>query len=152
MNINSLQNTNELISFLGKSPDEFTKRDTIIFIKANKIEFVNFMYPAADHKLKTLNFVINSEEYLDSILTFGERVDGSSLFPEIEASGSDLYVLPRFRTAFIDPFATRPTLAMLCSFFDRNGDLLETSSEFTLRKADRIFTEKTGMKFQAMVE
>ncbi|MDR0830238.1 MAG: lengsin, partial [Prevotellaceae bacterium] len=150
--MNFLQNTNELISFLDKPASEFTKADIKNFITQNKIEFVNFMYSAFDHKLKTLNFVIPNEQYLDSILTFGERVDGSSLFPYIEAGNSDLYVLPRFSTAFIDPFAARPTLCMLCSFFDREGNLLETSSEYTLQKADRNFTEQTGMTFEAMVE
>lgn len=77
---------------------------------------VNFMYPAADGRLKTLNFVINDAAYLDAILTCGERVDGSSLFPFIEAGSSDLYVVPRFCTAFEDPFAEQPTLSMLCSF------------------------------------
>ncbi|MDR0799096.1 MAG: glutamine synthetase family protein [Dysgonamonadaceae bacterium] len=146
------QNVNEIVSFLGKSAKDFTRADIKKFIIENKIEFVNFMYSAADHKLKTLNFVINNEEYLDSILTFGERVDGSSLFPYIEASSSDLYVVPRFCTAFVDPFASRPTLCLLCSFFDRKGDLLEISPEYTLQKADRYFTEKTGMTFEAMVE
>ena len=80
---------------------------------------VNFMYPAADGRLKTLNFVINDLEYLETILTLGERVDGSSLFPFIEASSSDLYVLPRYRTAFVDPFAEMPTVTMLCSFLIR---------------------------------
>lgn len=55
---------------------------------------VNFMYPAADGRLKTLNFAINNAAYLDAILTCGERVDGSSLFPFIEAGSSDLYVIP----------------------------------------------------------
>ena len=64
--------------------------------KENDIRMVNFMYPAADGRLKTLNFVINNEAYLDAILTCGERVDGSSLFPFIEAGSSDLYVVPRF--------------------------------------------------------
>jgi glutamine synthetase len=147
-----LTNTNDLVVFLGKEPEQFTKADIIDFIIKNKIEFVNFMYFATDHKLKTLNFVITNEEYLNSILTFGERVDGSSLFPYIEANNSDMYVLPRFCTAFVDPFAVRPTLCMLCSFFDRNGNLLETSSEYTMQKADRSFTEQTGMTFEAMVE
>ena len=35
---------------------------------------VNFMYPAGDGRLKTLNFVINNQAYLDAILTCGERV------------------------------------------------------------------------------
>ncbi|MDR0799334.1 MAG: glutamine synthetase family protein [Dysgonamonadaceae bacterium] len=150
--MNNLQNINELVSFFDKPTSEFTKADIKNFIIQNKIEFVNFMYAASDHKLKTLNFVIPNEEYLDSILSFGERVDGSSLFPYIEADNSDLYVLPRFSAAFVDPFATRPTLCMLCSFFDRDGNLLETASEYTLQKADRNFTEKTGMTFEAMVE
>ena len=63
-----------------KEPSQFLKSDIIRFVKENEIKMINFMYPADDNRLKTLNFVINSEEYLDSILTFGERVDGSSLF------------------------------------------------------------------------
>ncbi len=93
------------------------------------------MYPADDNRLKTLNFVINSEEYLDSILTYGERVDGSSLFPFIEAGNSDLYVIPRYASAFVDPFAEIPTLTMLASFFDKEGAPLQSSPEQTLRKA-----------------
>ena len=80
---------------------------------------VNFMYPAADGRLKTLNFVINNEAYLDAILTCGERVDGSSLFPFIEAGSSDLYVVPRFRTAFIDPFSELPTCQCSVSYFNK---------------------------------
>ena len=113
---------------------------------------VNFMYPAADGRLKTLNFVINNTSYLDAILTCGERVDGSSLFPFIEAGSSDLYVIPRFRTAFVDPFAEIPTLVMLCSFFNKDGEPLESSPEYTLHKACKAFTDVTGMEFQAMGE
>ena len=83
---------NLVVQFLGKKPEDFRKSDIVRFIKENGIKMVNFMYPADDNRLKTLNFVINSEEYLDSILTYGERVDGSSLFPFIEAGNSDLYV------------------------------------------------------------
>lgn len=110
------------------------------------------MYPAGDGRLKTLNFVINSMAYLEQILTCGERVDGSSLFPFIEASSSDLYVIPRFRTAFLDPFAEIPTLSMLCSFFNKDGEPLESSPENTLAKACKAFTDVTGMEFHAMGE
>jgi len=71
---------------------------------------------AEDGKLKTLNFVLSSKEHLDSILSAGERVDGSSLFSFIEAGSSDLYVIPRYRTAFVNPFADVPTIDILCSF------------------------------------
>lgn len=143
---------NPVVQYLQKSPETFRKDDIIRFVKENGIRMVNFMYPADDNRLKTLNFVINSEEYLDSILTFGERVDGSSLFPFIEAGNSDLYVIPRFATAFFDPFAEIPTLSMLASFFDKDGNPLECSPEYTLRKACRKFQEVTGMEFYAMGE
>ena len=113
---------------------------------------VNFMYPAGDGRLKTLNFVINNQAYLEAILTCGERVDGSSLFSFIEAGSSDLYVIPRFCTAFVDPFAEIPTLSMLCSFFNKDGEPLESAPEHTLYKASKTFTEVTGMEFQAMGE
>lgn len=145
-------NPNLLVSYLQKPSRLFTKADIIRYIKENGVRMVNFMYPAADGRLKTLNFVINDMAYLDAILTCGERVDGSSLFPFIEAGSSDLYVVPRFRTAFVDPFAEIPTIAMLCSYFNKDGEPLESSPENTLRKACAAFRDVTGMEFQAMGE
>lgn len=145
-------NANLLVEFLKKPAREFTKADIISFIKEKEIRMVNFMYPAGDGRLKTLNFVINNAAYLEAILTCGERVDGSSLFSFIEAGSSDLYVIPRFRTAFLDPFADIPTLSLLCSFFNKDGEPLESAPEYTLRKASRAFTETTGMEFEAMGE
>ncbi len=147
-----LMNPNQLVAHLQKPAAEFTKADIIEYISEQGIQMVNFMYPAGDGRLKTLNFVINNLDYLETILTCGERVDGSSLFSFIEAGSSDLYVVPRFRTAFLDPFAEIPTLTMLCSFFNKDGQPLESSPEYTLRKASRAFTEKTGMEYQAMGE
>jgi len=145
-------NANPVVAFLKKDPKQFTKADIIRFIQEKDIQMVNFMYPGGDGKLKTLNFVITNLEYLDTILTCGERVDGSSLFSFIQAGSSDLYVLPRYCTAFVDPFAEIPTLCMLCSFFDKDGQPLASSPENTLRKASRAFTEVTGMEFHAMGE
>ena len=145
-------NPNKVVAYLGKPAKEFTKADIVRYIRENGVRMVNFMYPAGDGRLKTLNFVINNAAYLDAILTCGERVDGSSLFPFIEAGSSDLYVLPRFSTAFLDPFAEIPTLSMLCSYFNKDGEPLESSPEHTLRKACRAFNEVTGMQFEAMGE
>ena len=95
-----LMNANEVVAFLQKPSSEFTKEDIVRFIQENEIKMVNFMYPGGDGKLKTLNFIINNLAYLDTILTCGERVDGSSLFSFIQAGSSDLYVLPRFLVGF----------------------------------------------------
>lgn len=145
-------NSNKLVAYLQKPAKEFTKTDIIEVINDLDVKMINFMYPAEDGRLKTLNFIINNEEYLDTILTCGERVDGSSLFSFIEAGSSDLYVVPRFSTAFIDPFAEITTLSMLCSFFNKDGEPLESSPENTLRKACKAFRDVTGMDFQAMGE
>ena len=152
MNTNFDLQPNAVVRFLQKPAHEFTKADIIRFVKENGIRMINFMYPADDNRLKTLNFVINSEEYLYSILTFGERVDGSSLFPFIEAGNSDLYVIPRYYTAFVDPFAEIPTLTMLCSFFNNEGNPMPASPEYSLRRAVETFRETTGMDFYAMGE
>ena len=140
---------NKIVKFLGKDPKMFTREDIIDFIEKNDIEMINFMYPAGDGRLKTLNFVINNRDYLETILISGERVDGSSLFSFIEAGNSDLYVMPRYSTAFVDPFAEIPTVTMLCSFFDKEGNALATSPEQTLRKACSAFRQATGLEFEA---
>lgn len=145
-------NINPLVCHIGKEPKDFTKKDIIDFVIKNDIRVINFRYAAMDGRLKTLNFLVNNYQYLDSILSYGERVDGSSLFPYIEAGASDLYVIPRFSTAYVDPFAEIPTLGLLCSFFTKDGLPLESAPEYTLRKAHHSFTETTGMRFEAMGE
>ncbi len=145
-------NINPLVCELGKTHDQFTKKDIIDFVIKNDIRIVNFRYVASDGRLKTLNFPVTNYQYLDSILTYGERVDGSSLFPYIEAGSSDLYVIPRFSTAYLDPFAEIPTLGLICAYFTKDGLPLESSPEYTLKKAHDAFRETTGYDFEAMGE
>ncbi len=142
---------NPLVAALG-DPMRRTREDIMRYIEENGIRMVNFMYPAADGRLKTLNFVVNSREYLETILSTGERVDGSSLFPFIEPSRSDLYVIPRYASAFIDPFAPIPTLTMLCSFFDKDGNPLDSDPRGVLSRACREFNKATGLEFECMGE
>jgi len=143
---------NELVQYLQKPSNEFTSEDLIRFVEAKGIKMVNFRYAGDDGKLKTLNFVPFSRAHLSSILTSGERVDGSSLFSFIEAGSSDLYVMPRYRTAFINPFEQTPALEMLCSFYNSEGKPLDSAPENILRKACSRFTEATGYNVKALGE
>jgi glutamine synthetase len=143
---------NPLVKFLKKQPKDFTRKDIIKYIEENNIKMLNLRYVAGDGRLKTLNFVISDLDYLEQVLTYGERVDGSSLFSFVEAGASDLYVIPRFRSAFIDPFTNIPTLSLLCSYYTKEGKPLEISPEYILQKAAASFTVATGMEFQAMGE
>ncbi len=145
-------NPNKLVKFLRKYPEEFTRYDIMKFIEGNNIKMLNLRYVAEDGKLKTLNFVINSMEHLEHILCTGERVDGSSLFSYIEAGKSDLYIIPRFKTAFVNPFSEIPTLDILCSFYTRSGLAWDSAPEFILRKAHKELKKNTGFTFKAMGE
>ena len=129
-----------------------TRSELIKYCLDNQVEILNFHYCGWDGRLKTLNFVVRDEEHLTNILEAGERVDGSSLFPFVEAGRSDLYVVPRYRTAFRNPFADVPTVDLLCSFFNRDGEPFESSPEFVLHKAHQVFKEQTGLEMQTMGE
>ncbi|PID88987.1 MAG: glutamine synthetase, partial [Bacteroidia bacterium] len=81
---------NLLEQHLNKKAADFTRKDLITFMEDNDIELLNFRYVGEDGKLKTLNFAPTNRAHLEDILTFGERVDGSSLFSHIDAASSDL--------------------------------------------------------------
>ncbi len=145
-------NPNQLVQFLNKPASDFTKKDIIEYIEKNDVKMVNFRYLGGDGRLKTLNFVINSKNHLDEFLSNGERVDGSSLFSYIGASRSDLYVIPRFKTAFLNPFTSIPTVDILCSFFKGDGTPLESSPENIILRAHKLLKEQTGYTFEALGE
>lgn len=129
-----------------------TRSELIKYCLDNQVEILNFHYCGWDGRLKTLNFVVRDKEHLTNILEAGERVDGSSLFPYVEAGQSDLYVMPRYRTAFRNPFEEVPTVDVLCSFFNRDGKPFEGSPEYVLHKAHEAFKAATGLEMQTMGE
>jgi glutamine synthetase len=143
---------NKLVQFLDKPAEEFTKQDIMRFIKENGIEMVNFRYVGGDGRLKTLNFVITSKAQLDRLLSRGERVDGSSLLPYIDAASSDLYVIPRYKTAYVNPFSPIPTVDILCSYYTNEGMRLPSSPENVVRKAHEALKNSTGFTLEAMGE
>ncbi len=149
----STLNPNPLSRFLEKPNQDFTRNDLIRFIESHGVEMINFRYAGADGRLKTLNFVINSRKQLDNLLSAGERVDGSNLFPNyVKAGSSDLYVIPRYHTTFMNPFSEVPALDILCSYYDKDGLPFENSPEYILKKSHQVFREKTGMILEAMGE
>jgi glutamine synthetase len=143
---------NRIASFLDKEPRDFTRPDLVKYIKANGIKMVNFRYAAGDGRLKTLNFIINDEKYLDRILSAGERVDGSSLFKSVDAGSSDLYVMPRYRTAFVNPFSEVPAIDVLCSFYTPDGKPFGSAPAEVLRRAETEFRKVSGYEFNALGE
>ena len=147
-----LLNPNRLVRFLDKPAEDFTKQDLVNYIEENGIRMLNFRYIGGDGRLKTLNFVINNKTHLEQILSIGERVDGSSLFTYIDAASSDLYVVPRFKTAFINPFTDVPTMDLMCSYYTSEGTPLESSPENIIKRAHNLLKQKTGFTLEALGE
>ncbi len=145
-------NPNPLVRYLQKPARDFTKADIINYIENNAIKMVNFRYVGGDGRLKALNFVLQGHDHLMSILSTGERVDGSSLFNFLEAGSSDLYVVPRFKTAFLNPFSPVPAVDILCSYFDKDGKPLASAPGNIMRKAHKALVEKTGYSLEVMGE
>jgi len=143
-------NPNKLVRFLDKKPEDFTRKDIIHFIEKNDIKMLNFRYVGGDGKLKLLNFIINDRKHLDKILSTGERVDGSSLFSYVDPSASDLYVVPRYKTAFVNPFSEIPALDIMCSYYDKFGQPLNIAPENILKKAPGHCRKKPGCSLKLL--
>ncbi len=145
-------NPNPLVRHLKKPAAQFTRADIVKYIEDNDIQLLNFRYVGGDGRLKALNFVIQNKEHLENILSTGERVDGSSLFSFLEAGSSDLYVVPRFKTAFLNPFSEIPAVDILCSYYDKDGNPLASAPENIMRKAHQALLSQTGYSMEVMGE
>ncbi|MFP3985414.1 MAG: glutamine synthetase beta-grasp domain-containing protein [Candidatus Bathyarchaeia archaeon] len=131
---------------------DFTREDTIKLVQEKNIKIVNLCHIPEDCRLKTLSFTVRNIERLDEILEFGERVDGSSLFSFIDPNKSDIYIMPKTETAFIDLFSPMPTLNILCSYFDEDGKPLEIAPENILLKAEEKLLSSTGLVIEILAE
>ena len=147
------RSANRLEAHLGKNAHEFTKDDIKQVVEDLNIKMVNFIVSCWWWTIENIEFHAPHPRLLGDILTSGERVDGSSLFSFIAAGSSDLYVMPRFSTAFIDPFSEIPTLCMLCSFL---RSWRQSVSFITWVHAPKgygcLLRKWQGMEFQAMGE
>jgi glutamine synthetase len=141
-----------LVRKLGKPPELWKRKDLYDLCLSEGIKVVNFRYPALDGKLKELRLPVNSPEYLERLLTAGERVDGSSLYPKLfAASESDLYVVPVYRWAFLNPWAP-DELDIVCRFADSEGNPCAVTPDNLLDAAAARFRERTGAELYALAE
>ncbi|MCB9892145.1 MAG: glutamine synthetase beta-grasp domain-containing protein [Planctomycetes bacterium] len=141
-----------LVRKLGKPPHAWQRADLVAFCLAEGIRVVNFRYAGLDGKLKELRLPVNDRAYLERILASGERVDGSSLFPRLfETQQSDLYAVPVYRWAFLNPFA-EDELDIVCRFADASGRPCEVTPDNTLATAVERLRRETGFQLRALAE
>jgi glutamine synthetase len=144
--------TNPISSIVGKAREEFTREDLIRVIEERKIEKITLHYVALDGRLKELKIPFANRYQAERILADGERVDGSSLFKGVvDVARSDLYVVPVYKTAFLNPF-DETSLDFVCRYFRSDGELAAFTWDNILLKADELFRKNSGLELYAMGE
>ncbi|WP_137295216.1 glutamine synthetase beta-grasp domain-containing protein [Nocardioides dongxiaopingii] len=141
-----------LVRLLDKPASDFTAADLVRAVEELDLRQVNLRYVGGDGRLKTIAFPVESRERVLEILVRGERVDGSSVFEGTATDASDVYIVPRHRTAFLNPFGERTSLDVLCSFYDEDGAPLPYAAEQILRRAAEVLTAETGCALEAFGE
>ncbi|MDZ7797181.1 MAG: hypothetical protein U5N56_09135 [Candidatus Marinimicrobia bacterium] len=94
--------------FCDKARNALTRADIIRYVKENGIRMINFRYAGGDGRLKTLNIVIQGRAHLESVLSNGERVDGSSLFNIFRIGLQRSLCTPAFSHCFPEPLFGDP--------------------------------------------
>ena len=144
--------TNPISRIVDKPPENFSRQDLLKVVEEKQIERITFHYTALDGKFKELKLPIANRYQAEQILVDGERVDGSSLFKGmVDAALSDLYVVPVYRTAFLNPFDPG-SLDFACRYLTQDGKLAPFAPDTILHHADLLFRRNTGCELHALGE
>jgi glutamine synthetase len=143
---------NPLSLILNKPARDFVRADILRIIERQKIERITFHYTALDGKLKELKIPAADRAQVETVLAEGERVDGSSLFKGlVDMALSDLYVVPQYRTAFLNPF-DEGSLDFVCRYLTEDGSRAAFTLDAILGRAVDLFQSSTGLELNALGE
>lgn len=144
--------SNPLAVLLDKEARDFKRQDFLKLMEEKKLEKITFHYIGLDGKLKELKIPVVSSAQAEIILAQGERVDGSSLYKGLVDAGlSDLYVVPVYRSAFLNPFDDK-SLDFICRYLDSEGLPVKFTVDNILYRAHQVFREHTGLELRALGE
>ena len=113
-------------------------------IKDNNIKFVDFRF--TDYHSKWLHISHCADQIGEEELQKGISFDGSSVAAWKEINESDMILLPQIDTAFIDPFATVPTLVITCNIIEpkTNSGYERDPRNSALKAEQYLKTSKIG--------
>jgi len=144
--------TNPLNEILQKPAYLFSRSDLVRVIQTQGIERITFHYIALDGRLKELHFPVTDLYGADRILAEGERADGSSLFKGmVDETLSDLYIVPEYKTAFLNPFNPK-SLDVICRYLTGDGERAPFALDSILSRANARFRQNTGLELYALGE
>jgi glutamine synthetase len=143
-----------LVRLIGRAPAAWDVDDLVAVFTEHRLRLVSLMHVGGDGWIKTLDFVPRDVSHLRDVLESGERADGSSLFGGlgVPVTASDVVLRPRLSTAFIEPFASTPALAVLCGHHGRDGTPLPESPDTIVRRAFARLEAETGVSLHGLGE
>ncbi|MGB9835247.1 MAG: glutamine synthetase family protein [Candidatus Saccharicenans sp.] len=143
---------NPISLMLDKEKEDFQRQDFLRLIEQQQIEMITFHYLGLDGQIKDLKIPVTSRGQAESILAEGERVDGSSLYRGLVDAGlSDLYVVPVYRSAFLNPFNNK-SLDFMCRFLGKDGQPVNFTLDNILARARQHFSEHSGLELYTLGE
>ena len=141
-----------MMEIIDKPCADWTRQDLLKVIETRRLRRITFHYTGLDGKLKELKMPVLDHAQADRILARGERVDGSSLFSGLVGAGlSDLYVLPLYRSAFINPLDEQ-SLNLICRFVTPNGEPADFAPDNILARALGLLRQETGLEMRGLGE
>lgn len=144
--------SNPLCTLLDTPAAQFTRAQMLRAIAALDIERLTFHYIGGDGELRELRLPIVTEHDATRFLVSGERVDGSSLFSGlVDVRESDLYVVPVYASAFLNPFDNH-SLDFMCRIVDRHGSRPLFAPDCVVARAADSLKLQTGAELHALVE
>src|SRR3989449_5287794 len=93
-----------------------TAKEVLELAKKHKAVMVDLKF--VDFPGTWQHFTIPIEELTDNVFTEGSGFDGSSIRGWQAINNSDMMVVPDPTTAVMDPFASGPTISMICNVVD----------------------------------
>ena len=93
-----------------------TPREVLALIREREVTTVDLRFMDFPGVLQ--HFAVPAESLTEETFEEGIGFDGSSIVGWRAINEADLLVVPQPETALIDPFAARPTLAMVCNIHD----------------------------------
>ncbi|MFH1374180.1 MAG: glutamine synthetase family protein [bacterium] len=144
--------SNPIAEFLGKPPCDFTRQDIVRYAYAKNLRLLTLSPLSGDGRMKTLTFPITSKARLEEILDMGERVDGSNHFPQLNSTRSDIYIVPRYSTAFVNPFASIPTLVLMTACFGADERQFELCPYRLVMEAKNALAHETNLSTRFLGE
>ncbi len=143
---------NPICAIVEKPRTELNRADLVRVIEEKQIEKITFHYTGLDGKFKELRLPVTNRYQTELILGEGERVDGSSLFKGlVDVALSDLYVVPVYRTAFLNPF-DKGSLDFICRYLTHKGELAPFGPDNILHNAYQLFRKSSNLELYALGE